>query len=126
MTDQGEPFVEVLRVLALQALHAGRERWLGCLDQEVEVVRHEAVGGNAPPIPADHAIAQREKLDTIVVVLEDRLAAVPARRDVIEASGDLDAGCSRHSGRVWPVSNTRPLRDYPGAKLARPGDMAGV
>jgi hypothetical protein len=44
-----------------------------------------------PTAPPCHRVEKPEKADAILVVGEDGLSAVPASRDVVDASGDLNA-----------------------------------
>jgi hypothetical protein len=100
MADVGEARVEVPRVLAIQPLHAAGQVRVRRLNEQMEVVRHEATRVDAPAVSARHPISDLEEPLPIVVILEDRLSPVPASSDVIDAAGDLDPGSSWHRASV--------------------------
>ncbi|HVM18128.1 MAG TPA: hypothetical protein VM290_11160 [Gaiellaceae bacterium] len=92
--------VEELRVAALQPLHPGGEvRLPHQLDHQVEVVRHQAVDVGRPRVVADRAGEEPLEEAVILGVVEDRRTAIPARGDVEERAGELDAERARHRRR---------------------------
>jgi hypothetical protein len=58
------PPVEPLGIDTVEPLHADRNVALWCLDEKMEVIRHQAIGMAPPLVPLDH-------------VLEDLLEAEP-------------------------------------------------
>lgn len=82
--------VEPLRVARQQVVHpAGEARRLG-LDDEMEVIAHQAEGVHVPAVPIDGLGEQVEKGAAIVVVADDRAPLHPAGRDVEEAVARRD------------------------------------
>jgi hypothetical protein len=92
--------VERLRVDPLQVLDPARDVRFGRLDDEMEVIRHQAVEVELPPA-APHDLPQEagEQL-AIEVVEEDRRSVDAARGDVVDAAGDLWARRARHASTV--------------------------
>ncbi|HET6697262.1 MAG TPA: hypothetical protein VFG85_12210 [Gaiellaceae bacterium] len=70
--------VERLRVDAVQPLEAIGERRFGQLDDEVIVVRHQAVRVESPLASLASGIEQGDQAGSIGVVPEDLLASVSA------------------------------------------------
>ena len=62
------------------------------LEDEVVVVRHEAVGEAGRSRSSDRTLQAVEELEPIGVEGEDCLAVTPARVDVVDAAGDEVAG----------------------------------
>jgi hypothetical protein len=102
------PFVEELRVAAVEAVHAGGELGRGRLDDEVVVGAHQAVGLDAPVELARADRQQVEEVDPVDVVAEDRRVLDPVRRDVevpvreaaSEEARHLSPTVARAAGRV--------------------------
>src|SRR4051794_17679436 len=105
------PDIEVLRVAALETMHARAEIRGSRLYQEVDVVAHQAVGETVPPHPAGHAGEGRDVTRTVPVVDVDRLLAIAAGGDVVDADFTLGARSARHdrssrgSPDLAPVEN---------------------
>jgi hypothetical protein len=100
VADEPEPFVEVPGVLAVQSLHALRQIWLWSFYEQVKVIRHEAEGVLSPAVATNDPVAQDEESPTVVIVLEDRLPAVPTRGHVVDAAGDQDSWRAWHEPRL--------------------------
>jgi len=77
------PTVELLRVDAVHALHAGRERRERALDDEVQVCVHQAPGEDPPGSLQDLACEQTEQEEALVVVPNDRGGGDAKNRDVV-------------------------------------------
>ena len=95
--------VELLGEAAVQPLHAGAEVGERRLDQEVDVVVHQAEGETVPALPHDHAGQQVEVRAAIGVVQVDELAAVTAGEDVVHAACQLHTRLASHA----PVAGLR-------------------
>jgi hypothetical protein len=100
VADEPEPFIEVSGVLAVQSLHPLRQIRLRSFDEQVKVIRHKAEGVLPPAVATDDPVAQGEESPTVVIVLEDRLPAVPTRRHVVGAAGDQDSWRAGHVSRL--------------------------
>jgi hypothetical protein len=69
----GVPSVVRLRVDAVQVVEAAGELKLGRVDDQVVVRPHEAVGVNAPFVPADRDDEEAQEEDAVGVVAEHEL-----------------------------------------------------
>ena len=83
--------IESLCVDTVEKLHALGEVCSWCLDEQMVVVRHQAVCVTDPTEPGDHTTQHIEELKTVAVSLEDLRPGIAATRDVIEGSFVLDA-----------------------------------
>jgi len=97
--------VEAPGVEPLEPLHAPVEVGLRRLDEQVEVVPHEAVGQALPRAALDDVADAVEEPDPIARVEEDRQPHDPAVEDVVDAAGDEWTRRSRH-----PVDRTPATR----------------
>jgi site-specific DNA-cytosine methylase len=77
--------VEGLCVDAVEALHAFRELFAVCLDDEVVAVPQEAEGVADPRVARDDAREESEEEATVVVVSVDANASGPPCGDVEDA-----------------------------------------
>ena len=92
--------VEVVRMRAVHVVHAHREVGVGGLDEEMEVIRHQAIGRTQPTVPFHHFGQHREKPAPVEIVKEDGAALSATRRDVVDGAGRLKARAARHSVNV--------------------------
>jgi hypothetical protein len=126
--------IEPLRVDAVEIPHPVRQIVAGTVDQEVEVVSHEAVRSATPSMRSDDASEKSDELSSVPIVAEDRLLPVAACRYVIDTVVELYPGSPRHDPTVQPALAaerrgaafvTRPLavRDVLGTV---PGERPGV
>jgi len=103
------PAVERLRVAAVQNLHPGAEVCPGRLEQEVQVIRHQAVG-QAPPILLTDDVREGCQVEVAIDIVDVKgRLIVPARERVIDAVFDVGSGRTRHT-HPSPVSGVAPLR----------------
>jgi hypothetical protein len=129
MADPAVAGVEARGVQAVQALHPLRERRLPALDDQVEVVAHQAVRVKLPREPVGHAQQQVDEEAPVIVVHEDRTPIDTARRQVVDAVRERRAQRSGHEAnlrRLDPQTSlcgqivtllfhwTRPFRPRPG------------
>src|SRR5947208_1761643 len=68
------PAVEERRIVRVQALHSAREGRIGRLDDQMNVVRHQAVSEDAPTEDIDDAQQHHEVDLAVPVVTEYRMA----------------------------------------------------
>ncbi len=90
--------VEPLRVLAVEILDSGRELRLCRVEDEVDVVAHQAEGVAVPAVELDSAGEQAEVGEPVVVVAEDPRAVNTASSHVEVAVRQVrpeDAGHDR-------------------------------
>ena len=100
------PFVKKLGVDTVQLPHAKGEVAIGCFDQKMIVVGHEAVGVTQPIITFIDVLKNVEEVLAILVVLEDRLLLIAARRNVIYGSRVFYAKWTGHGESVaWLFQN---------------------
>jgi len=79
--------VEALGVAAVERAHTSRNVWVRRLDQEMEVVSHQAIGEALPIEPHNRAAEPAEEGQAIVRIGEDWDTGISACRHVIEAAG---------------------------------------
>ena len=95
--------VELEGVPAKQPLHALRQVLLRRLDEEMDMVVHEAIRMARPTEPLDGVLEEVKEPLAVCIFKEDRLATVAARRDV------EDAACRPKTRCTWHViDGTRP------------------
>jgi hypothetical protein len=96
------PGVEPLRVHAEEGLHPGREPVPGRVDDQVDVVSHQAEREHTPSVVARHCEEEREEASAVVVVGEDHRPRDAASRHVEDAFWrERDRpGNSRHDATV--------------------------
>jgi hypothetical protein len=73
------PFIKELGIDAVKLPHAEGEIAVGCFDQEMVVVRHEAVGVAQPVITLVDMLKCIEEILAVLIVFEDRFLFVTAR-----------------------------------------------
>jgi hypothetical protein len=104
--------IELTRVRAVQPLHPGAQVRLRRLEQEMEVVVHQAVREAAPALPEDDLPEQRQVRAPVIVIGEDRGAVVATGVDVVDGSSLLLTRSPRHTSRsrITPrlAPRTRP------------------
>ena len=115
--------IETLGVDPVQLAHGRREVTLWSLQEQMEVIAHQAVRMATHAVAHDHGGQHDEEPRTVLVVKEDLLTIVPASGRVIDAAGELQPERARHASTdnaPGPVSinatraaiNTR-LNSYP-------------
>jgi hypothetical protein len=104
------PAIEVLRVAAIEPVHATREVGLGCLHDEVIVVGHQDKGEQLPS-EAHNGLAQHlNEPFTIVIVAEDVPALVSARSEVPKREFEFESERSCHTPPRLPRDSSFPIR----------------
>jgi hypothetical protein len=107
--------VEGLRVAAVQHLHPGGERFARTLNDEVEVVVHEAECAHLPAEAAPDEQEEREPVEPVVVVADDPAAVDSARGDVVDPVGEQGA---RNAGHRTDGSRRRIEKQTCGQNVA--------
>ena len=113
MTDAAVAGIEVRRVGSVQALHPAREGRLTALDDEVEVVSHQAVHVHSPAELTYEAAEIDEEEAPVVVVEEDEAPVDAARRQVPDAVRKAQPLRSGHAAdrTCTEPAKSRPRRD---------------
>jgi len=96
VADPLVPSVEPLRIVAVEALHSGREVAPRRAEDEVVVVVHQAVGVAEPAEADDHEAQHVQEVAPVDVPTEDRLPVDATRHDVVERVGVGDSRQPRH------------------------------
>jgi hypothetical protein len=99
VVDAPVPRVEGPRIASVEVAHSLVEVRLPGLDDEVEVVPHEAADVEAPAIAPRDAIKQLNEEVAVVVVAGDRHLIVAAGDDVVDG-----AGLERSVGAAHPAT----------------------
>ena len=94
--------VEGARVAAVQVPHALVEVRLGRLDDQVEVVSHQAAHVHAPVVAALDPAEDVEEDPAILVVQDDGTVVVATCRHVVEGAGFEVAAWASHRPKVAP------------------------
>ena len=90
------PVVESLRVLAVEILDSGRELPLRCVQDEVDMVVHQAERVACPGVPLGGVGEQAEVRESVVVVAEDVSRVDTVRGDVEIAVRQARSKNARH------------------------------
>jgi hypothetical protein len=96
MADPAVAGVEARRVPPVQPLHALGERRLAALDDQVEMVAHQAVDVQLPGEALRDSQQELHEVAAIVVVHEDQSPVDSARGEVVHAVREGRALRSRH------------------------------
>jgi len=99
--------VERLGKSAIEPLHARGQICPRRLENQVVVVRHQAVAEPAPSSRSRELVDKEEKPEVVILIEKDLLASVAPTRDVKDAVGDLMSMRARHALTV----GRRPLSD---------------
>jgi rod shape-determining protein MreB len=104
------PVIERLRIPAVQQLHSGRNVAVRGLDEEVVMVRHQAVRVQPPLEPPHDVVDEEHEQDAVAIGEDDSLPAVAPRSDVVEGARELSAVAAGHHPRVGTASPRKPER----------------
>lgn len=91
--------VKPLRVDTVEKLHSSRQTWRRCLEEEVIVVRHQAVGVADPPESPHGLFECRKEVASIPIAEKDLSPRITPAGDVVDSPIKLDAQWSSHDGR---------------------------
>jgi hypothetical protein len=92
----------------IQELHPGREPAELELNEQVVVVRHQAVGVACPVEARARKGEQLQQDLALEIVGKDLAAAIPLRAHVVDPAGDLDPGFPRHETKLRMAAGRRP------------------
>jgi len=102
MTKNFMPGIIPLRVGALKPFHPGHQIGLRCLDQQVIMVAHHYVGGNAPARLLTRFAQRLQPHFPIQVVGVNRSALVAARHHMVGGPSIFDSDLASHRGGILP------------------------
>ena len=88
--------VDSLREDTVDVPHASRQIGARCLDNEVVVVGHQAVGVADPRESSDDLAQELEKSRPIGISEEDPASIIAATGDVVQSSFEFDSQWTRH------------------------------
>src|SRR5574337_1098121 len=94
------PFVKKLGIDAVKLSHAEGEVTVGCFDQKMVVVGHEAVGVAQPVITLVDVLKGVEEVLAVLIVFEDGLLFVAARGNMIDGARVFYAKGTGHGAKV--------------------------
>lgn len=100
--------VEALGVTEEQMLHAARQRLAHRLDDEVDVVRHEAKRENVPAFSPGSLVQVSQERQPVVVVEHDRPPLDTAGGDVEQAVSPNDVSAREAWHRLTVRAGRRP------------------
>jgi hypothetical protein len=101
--------VEASSERPVQLLHSMREIRLVHLQQQVVVVRHQAIRVTDPGVLARHASKEVEEDEVVDLIPENEASPISARYDVVNRSFKVQARRVRHGDQRTPEPAT-PLR----------------
>jgi hypothetical protein len=120
MAKQFVATVEASGVGAQQPFHAGNQIGLGCFDDEMKMIVHQAIRMNLPTGLRAGLTQCLEETEAILVIAENRFAAVTTIQHMINGSWILEAQLSGH-GAIAPIPqpnvNTTILGTDPFAQI---------
>src|SRR5439155_3574664 len=96
MPDPTVAAIEALRVYAVELMHPLGKIRLGCLDQYMVVVAHQAIGITAPIKAADHLSQHTKKHRPVGIIQIDVPPSAASRGHIINCAGEFNAERSGH------------------------------
>jgi hypothetical protein len=120
------PLVEGPGVTAVQVPHALVEVRLGCLNEEVVVVPHQAADVHPPPVATLDPAEDVQEDDPVLVVAHDRGVVVPAGHGVVAGAGAEVSVRASHPANVVAADAVVPPRERFGTGPARTRHVPGT
>jgi len=93
--------IELANVRALYEVEGSAQASLRCLDDEMNVITHEAESENQDPESLMGSINQLKKVGSILVTKEDGLATQSSVGDVVKGSWVVDTKWAGHQQLPW-------------------------
>jgi hypothetical protein len=90
------PLVESLRIDTVQLSHADRKISIGCINEQMVMVVHQAIGVAEPIVPMGNICKSIQKDLSVPIVSENCLSFVSSARDVIDSTWKLYTQRTRH------------------------------
>ncbi len=91
VTGAAMQFVKELSIDAVQLPHSDRKITVGSFNEQMIVIVQEAVGMADPVVALDDVLEGVQKIDSVLIALEDGLLFIPPGGDVIDSAGILDS-----------------------------------
>lgn len=104
VTDPTMACMKPLRVVPVEIAHGGGEICVGCFNEQVKVVIHEAIRMNNKVVQLHGIFQPIEKAASIFIVEEDVLFIVSTNNDVVQGAFIEDAEGSRHRMSLYQNS----------------------
>ena len=92
--------VEGLGIDPIQLPHPQGEVPLRCLDEEMVMVLHKAVGMTEPVVASIHLVQKIEKGLPVLIIREDGPLVIASIGEVIDGPGALNAEWSDHQRKI--------------------------
>ena len=99
--------IEPVREATVESVHPQRDIGIGGFDEQVIVVRHQAVGVTAPAVDRDHISERRQEYFAVAPLEKDALAAVSTRCYVVKTACNLGSRRTRHAGVLLTTESVR-------------------
>jgi len=90
MADTVMLSIEILRVRAIEELHAFGQGWRMGFNQQMVVIVHQAISVAIPIVAIDRILQQHQKLLTINIITIDVFPSVASRSHMIQRPGKLN------------------------------------
>lgn len=104
-------FIKQLGIDAVQLSHTQGEVTVRCLDQEVIVVVHHAVGMTNPIVTFINMLECVQEVYAVLVVFENGLLFIAAGGDVIDGTSVFYAEGASHEGNLAKNEENVKLKD---------------
>ena len=104
-------FIEKLRVHAIELPHAKRKIAFRCFDQEMVVVRHEAICMTDPIIPFIYMLERVEKCFSIMVIFKDSFLFIPTGSHMVDSASIFNTEGARHDATIAELQANCNKRD---------------
>ena len=83
------PLIESLGIDTVQLPHAYRKISIGCINEQMVMIFHQAVGMAEPVVPKTNILQRIQEHLSVLIVSEDRLSFVSSAGDVIDSTWKL-------------------------------------
>src|SRR4030065_698585 len=90
------PLIESLRIDTVQLPHAYRKISVGCINEQMVMIVHQAVGMAEPIVPKGNILKRIQEHLSVLIVSENCLSFVSSARNVIDSTWKLYTQRSCH------------------------------
>jgi hypothetical protein len=95
------PLIESLRIDTVQLPHAYRKISVGCINEQMVMIVHQAIGVAEPIVPKGNIRKGIQEHFSVLIVSENCLSFVSSARDVIDSTWKLYTQRTCHG---YPIS----------------------
>jgi hypothetical protein len=95
------PLIESLGIDTVQLPHAYRKISIGCINEQMVMILHQAVGMAEPIVPKGNILKRIQENLSVLIVSEYCLSFVSSARDVIDSTWKLYTQRTCHG---YPIS----------------------